>query len=897
MKDTNDRMLAISAAQARAIAQEAYIYAFAPIWSYNTWYKQAVDKRAPEYNGGFNVFRHYAATFTPENRDIVTPNNDTPYSWATLDLRAEPIVLSVPAVPKSRYYVMQLIDLFTFNFAYVGARTTGTKAGRFLIAGPGWKGKAPRGIKKVFRCETDIVEILGRTQLDGPSDIAAVKAIQAGYRLLTLSAFLKKSAPAAAPAVAFPAPDLAREQTHDLIGYLNFLLRFAQPPDKNEAGLMKRFARIGIGPGLPWDASKVDPKLLAAIDAGIDDAKVAFKAESAKTLSSNGLFGSRTFMKNNYMKRAIGAEKGLYGNSLEEAWYGGYIGDGAQLSTIHFSKAQLPPAKFFWSLTLYTLPDRLLYANDLKRYSIGDRTKELVYGKDGSLTLYVGHDSPGKDKESNWLPAPAAHYSLVGRVYGPSKAAMTGKWKLPGLQPVTGATRKGHVVESRIGLLEFTHEFADGYPTDATIQKLYDERDFQRACQAYLWALPAVSFAAWQRGVMQQLGGQSGQIGAFLTYQSKLGILTPNATTPYYVGFADLSLGPLVMEMPSSGVRGGITDAWQSNIPDSEAPAKYLILGPGQAVPADTGEYAVRHSPTFNILLGVRLTDADPHKAAQTLAQLRVYSYAQRANPGKMDILDGDQKAWTGMPPRGMEYWKLLAEVFGREPVEARDVFFHAMLKPLGLEKGRAFKPDARQTRILSDAALVGEAMAKANTADRRFKDVKYRKDAHWDFALQLDADNPSAFWNLLDERASWFYEAVSAAPSMAPKRPGPSSAYLGAYRDSQGNWLDGATSYRLRVPPNPPVKLFWSVTVYDVDTRSLIQNKQKIADRSSRMNLKPNPDGSIDIHCGPTAPPGFESNWISTVQGRNWFAYFRFYEPTTGYFDRSWPLPDFERV
>src|SRR6185312_9203985 len=140
----------------------------------------------------------------------------------------------------------------------------------------------------------------------------------------------------------------------------------------------------------------------------------------------------------------------------------------------------------------------------------------------------------------------------------------------------------------------------------------------------------------------------------------------------------------------------------------------------------------------------------------------------------------------------------------------------------LGLEKGKAFKPDARQTKILTDAALVGEAMAKANSADRRFAGSKYRSDAHWD---------------LLDERASWFYEAVGAGAAMAPKRPGPSSAYLGAYKDKAGKWLDGGASYRLRVPPNPPIKLFWSVTVYDADTRALILNEQKIADRSSRMD------------------------------------------------------------
>lgn len=435
-------MLSLSAARAevdgqkaRDIAAEAYIYAYAPIWSYNTWYKQAVDASAPEYIGGFNVFKHYSEAFTPDNKDIVTPNNDTPYSWATLDLRAEPIVLSVPAVPEDRYYVMQLIDLFTFNFGYVGVRATGNEAGSYLIAGPGWKGDTPTGITKVINSETDIAVILGRTQLNGPEDVEAVKAIQAQYRLEPLSKFLGRPLPQAALPLDFPKPDLAKEQTHDFIGYLNFLLMLAQPPHASETELMQRFGEIGIGPGKPWDASKVDPALLAAIDEGIAKAKADFKATSDKTLSSNGLFGSRDFMKDNYMTRAIGAEKGLYGNSVEEAWYGGFIGDGTKPSQLSFPAGQLPPAKYFWSLTLYTLPDRLLYANEIGRYSIGDRTKGLVYNPDKSLTIYLGHEPPAGEKAANWLPTPAAPYSLVGRIYGPSQEAMDGKWHLPKLEP------------------------------------------------------------------------------------------------------------------------------------------------------------------------------------------------------------------------------------------------------------------------------------------------------------------------------------------------------------------------------------------------------------------------------------------------------------------------------
>jgi hypothetical protein len=457
--------------------------------------------------------------------------------------------------------------------------------------------------------------------------------------------------------------------------------------------------------------------------------------------------------------------------------------------------------------------------------------------------------------------------------------------------------KRSQTIKTRIGTLKFTHDFANGYPTDETVEKLYDERDFQRACQAYLWSLPAVSFASWQRGITKGLGARNGQIVAILSYEARRGILTANATTPYYLGFANLSSGPMVLVIPARGVQGGISDAWQNNVPDSEAPAKYLVLGPGQNVPDNVAGYAVRHSPTFNIFLGVRLTDTDPQRAKEALAQLQMYPYAQRDNPPKTEILEAGTKAWSGLPPRGMEYWQRLDDVIQREPLEPRDIFFHAMLRPLGLEKGKPFKPDARQKKILTDAALVGEAMAKANSADRRFAGGKYRSGAHWDFALKLDADDPGNFWNLLDERASWFYEAVGAGPAMAPKRPGPSSAYLSAYKDKAGKWLDGGTSYRLRVPLNPPIKLFWSVTVYDVDTRALILNKQKIPDRSSRMELRKNKDGSVDIHCGPKAPAGFEKNWIPTVPGKNWFAYFRFYQPTEAYFDRSWPLPDFEQV
>lgn len=423
--------------ETRAIARDAYIYAFPMIENYNTMVKQLANPASPEYVGGFGRYRHYSTLYTPENHDVVTPNNDTPYSWAWLDLRAEPWVVTVPEVPANRYYVQQWVDLFTYNFAYVGTRATGNGAGSYMIAGPEWKGPTPPGIKQVFRAETEIVMTLTRTALDGPQDLPNVKAIQAGMQLRPLSAFLNSAPPAAMPPVSFLPYDKAKGRTHDFIVYLNFLLQFTQPPVPSEAELMKRFGKIGIGPGRPFDASKLPPEKLAAIDAGVKDAQAAMAAKAKTTLSSNGMFGTREDLKNDYLTRAIAAEKGLYGNSLVEAWYGGYDGDGRKPSKIRFAPGQLPPARFFWSITLYTLPDRFLYANPLQRYSIGDRTKGLKRDADGGLTLYIGHVSPGKDRESNWLPAPEGMYSAVGRIYGPSEAAMNGTWKLPPLAPAT----------------------------------------------------------------------------------------------------------------------------------------------------------------------------------------------------------------------------------------------------------------------------------------------------------------------------------------------------------------------------------------------------------------------------------------------------------------------------
>jgi hypothetical protein len=460
------------------------------------------------------------------------------------------------------------------------------------------------------------------------------------------------------------------------------------------------------------------------------------------------------------------------------------------------------------------------------------------------------------------------------------------------------AQAQGETIRTRIGDLSFTHDFANGYPTDVTVSKLFEEIDFQRACQAYLWGLPIVAFAEWQNAHEEIFGARSGDIVYYPDYVSKLGLLTANATTPYALTFIDLTeAGPIVVEIPEAEVRGGMHDMWQIAIAAMIEPGQYVFHAPGTTAPKVRPDQKVFEATTNNIFFGIRLMSTDEEERREALAQIDVFPLAQSGRRPDTRVLEVGARRWRGWQPRGLEYFERLADILDREPVDERDRFFHAMLKPLGIERGKPFEPDARQKRILTEAALMGEAMAKANDFAKRMEAAHYHDGSHWEIATVSPPDQRWDNYEALDGRAAWFYEAVTNDPAMQSKTPGKDQIYLGAYKDKDGDWLDGARSYRLRVPPNAPAAAFWSITVYDVSTRCLIDNEQRMADRSSRMDLRENDDGSVEIYIGPVPPAGWEQNWIPTVPGRAWFTYFRFYSPTEPYFDRTWVLPDIEKA
>jgi len=463
-------------------------------------------------------------------------------------------------------------------------------------------------------------------------------------------------------------------------------------------------------------------------------------------------------------------------------------------------------------------------------------------------------------------------------------------------------------IDTRIGKLSFTHDFANGYPTKETVERLYDERDFQRACQAYLWALPLVSAGEIEHVYMQAPGAAYGGITSVAKFPELSRFLTANATTPYTLTWLNLEKeGPYVIELPAGPTAGFVDDLWQRPVtdlglpgPDKGQGGKYLVLGPGQTAQAGTEGYTIVQSSTFNNFVILRLLSTDPQERQTMLGRIRFYPFSRRANPPGTSLTYLDQGGRSlANAPRGLHYWVKLSRWVNEEPVQERDRIMMAMLRSIGIEKGKPFNPDAREKKILVEAALVGEAMAKANDFDKRRMELSHYDDSvHWHFSLALDISQESEFYTQLDERAAWFYEAIATSAGMVTKTPGVGSVYLGTYKDKDGDWLDGAKSYRLHVPPNAPAKQFWSLTVYDVSTRCLIDNKEEMADRSSRQpDLVKNADGSVDLYIGPKAPTGFEKNWIPTVPGKAWFPYFRLYAPTEAHFDRTWILPDFEKV
>jgi hypothetical protein len=441
----------LTADEAERVAKDAYVFGYPLlIADVSKQLMTAVPSAGTAMKAPVNQFVHMRAfpdyTFT----DVVTPNADTLYSAAWLDLSNEPVVLSVPEMGK-RYYLMMLMDAWTNVFASPGTRTTGNNKGDFAIVGPRWTGTIPPSVKEI-KSPTDSVWLIGRTQTNGKADYAAVHAIQNRYKLVPLSAWgTAYTAPSNVPvdpgvdAKTPPVEQVARMYSATFFGRLNTLMK-DNPPAAADAPALARFAAVGVAPGARFDIKNLDPTVAKAIEESPKAGQVTIAA-NAKTQGKlvNGwwiLPANTANFGTDYSYRAVVAMVGLGANLPEDAVYpratedqNGAALSGANRYVIRFPKGQLPPVNAFWSLTMYNSKQAFI-ENPINRYAIGDRDK-LKFNADGSLTIYVQHGSPGKAKESNWLPAPPDSFNIFMRLYWPKKEVVDGTWQPP---PVEHAT-------------------------------------------------------------------------------------------------------------------------------------------------------------------------------------------------------------------------------------------------------------------------------------------------------------------------------------------------------------------------------------------------------------------------------------------------------------------------
>jgi len=436
--------------ETKQISQEGFVYGLPLVMYYTSTYELFVDPTSSQYKGPVGKLTNEARVFTYKDTAVITPNSDTPYGLMEADLRAEPSVISVPAVPKPRYYSVQLTDANTYNYGYIGSRATGTAAGNYMIVGPDWKGDMPPGIKQVFHSTTPFTVVIFRTQLFNAADMPNVVKVQAGYRVQPLSAFLRQPAPPAPPAVSYMNvnAEIAKAQFWQV---LDFALQYS-PTSPNEAAIRAKLASIGIGPGKQFDMKDLSAEHKAAMLLGMkagDDQVDKYIASGGAVIHGwnvASFFGDRAYIDGDWLKRAAAAKGGIYGNSAIEAMYpltrvdgnGETMDSSKHNYTLTFAKGSLPPVNAFWSVTMYDGKTQFLIENPINRYLINSpMLPSMKINPDGSVTLYIQKDSPGKEKEANWLPAPDGPIYLVMRLYWPKETPPSilppgkGTWQPP----------------------------------------------------------------------------------------------------------------------------------------------------------------------------------------------------------------------------------------------------------------------------------------------------------------------------------------------------------------------------------------------------------------------------------------------------------------------------------
>ena len=457
----------------------------------------------------------------------------------------------------------------------------------------------------------------------------------------------------------------------------------------------------------------------------------------------------------------------------------------------------------------------------------------------------------------------------------------------------------GVAVPDEVGTSIGTLQLVDGVPTEETVDKIYDNLDRSRALQAYLLALPIVNQAS-MRATLRSFGpdNYTDVIWEDLV-DSKTVELTANDNTIYSFIWLDTRKGPLVVEVPPK-VLGLIDDFWYRWVADvgitgadKGKGGKYLILPPGYKEEVPKGYYVVRPS-TYGTWMPFRsfLVDGSTKPGVEAVKKdLKIYRLSEADNPPDMKFVNASGVASNFVPPTDFSFWKLLNEVIQEEPSDGSDPTTLGLFASIGIEKGKPFEPDTRMKKILEDAAEIGAVTARTIAYRMRNREGYYYKDSSWRlpfFGGYKFEESPRV--SNLDGAIFFYYLATGVTPAMAEKMVGKGSQYPWTALDANGKPLDGGKNYKLRLPPNIPAKDFWSVIVYDTQTRSMLQTDQRFPSVSSQdKDLQVNTDGSVDVYFGPKPPAGKESNWVQTIPGKGWFMLLRLYGPLEPWFNKTW--------
>jgi hypothetical protein len=496
-----------------------------------------------------------------------------------------------------------------------------------------------------------------------------------------------------------------------------------------------------------------------------------------------------------------------------------------------------------------------------------------------------------------------AAIAFMGMLGSGAASAQTQSPKMKMTTPIPPSITTPDSVDTSIGTLKFF----DGFPDDATVQKVYDNLDFQRGVQTFLSGMPGPSLVGMRTG-FAKLGALNNNVLLFENrLDSKSLFLTGNTDSVYFSTWINLKDGPMVLETPPK-VLAFLDDSWFQYVTDignagrdKGKGGKYLVLPPGYTGSVPEG-YFVAKSRTYNLWLMGRgfKVNGDLTPAVDGIKKnLRIYPLSQAANPPVTKFINASGVELNTVHSNDFSYFEELNKVVQEEPSEALDPERLGLFASIGIEKGKPFAPDARMKKILTDSAAVGNATARALLFRTRMKDAYYFPNSAWlttfsggyEFLLQPGVRN-------LDARTMFFYYATGITPAMAMKMVGVGSQYAAAFVDSTGKPLDGSETYKIHLPPNIPAKDFWSFVVYDNQTRSMLQTDEQFPSIGSEdKTVVVNPDTSVDVYFGPTAPAGHETNWVQTVPGKGWNVLLRLYGPLQPWFDKTWKPGEFELV